>query len=242
MPVGFVSCSLDPHYRSYGRKCATFGWLFAPDADTCEGLLFRCEQFAREHKHRLLRGPINHPKGVGGIGLQVRGFNQQMLYGVAFGRPRSRLKYYLVKSGYEPDTSYACVEVSERTWQSEKKILKEQNINDVIKIKQRKSGSVSGWVKDIGVFGTSRSDEKQAISPDTLFENYFTEVKTWVESGYDPATLDHYRRTALLFGLAKIGDQKAIARIREEAFEKLGRNWEFSGNRTGDLADGICEL
>ncbi|MFX1397679.1 MAG: hypothetical protein ACFFAS_11635 [Promethearchaeota archaeon] len=121
-PEGFVTCQLDPHYRSYGRKCATFGWLFAPDAETCNALLSRCETFGKESKYRLLRGPINYPKSVGGIGLQVRGFNRQMLFGVPFGRPRSRVKHFLLRCGYDPKTWYAYVEVSERTWQSERKL------------------------------------------------------------------------------------------------------------------------
>lgn len=121
-PTGFVSCQLDPFYKSHGRACATFGWLVASDFETCQALMIECEDFAKNIKSRKLRGPVAFPKGVGGYGIQVQGFNRQMLYGVPFGRARSPVRRYLERLGYAPDATYASMEVSESTWKSAKNV------------------------------------------------------------------------------------------------------------------------
>ncbi|GAH92013.1 unnamed protein product, partial [marine sediment metagenome] len=64
--------------------CPTFGWLHAKDFRSCELLMNECENFVRENKLRKIRGPINFPKIIGGIGYQIEGFEAPMLNGVAF--------------------------------------------------------------------------------------------------------------------------------------------------------------
>ncbi|MBN1803599.1 MAG: hypothetical protein JW891_18965 [Candidatus Lokiarchaeota archaeon] len=123
-PSGFVTCQIDPYYRSYGRKSATFGWLIARDRLTCDELLKKCEQFAKKYKVRRIRGNINYPKGIGGIGIQIQGFSKQMLYGVPFGNPRSHLKNDLNILGYFPESIYSCMKVNANTWVSGKNIDK----------------------------------------------------------------------------------------------------------------------
>ena len=73
---GFVVCQIDKDYKSYGMKCPTFGWLHAKDYRSCELLMNECEDFVRRNKYRKLRGPINFPKVIGGIGIQERWFNR----------------------------------------------------------------------------------------------------------------------------------------------------------------------
>jgi len=76
---GFVSCQIDDEYKSYGMKCPTFGWLSAQNLETCEALMSECEKFVRENKKKKLRGPINYPKFIGGIGFQTEGFEAPMM-------------------------------------------------------------------------------------------------------------------------------------------------------------------
>ncbi len=120
-PSGFVTCQIDPHYRSYGRKCATFGWLLTKDRQCYEELLKRCERFAKKNKIRRLRGNINYPKGIGGIGVQIQGFSQEMLYGVPFNESRSHLRSNLQHLGYILESLYSCVKVNSNIWASGKK-------------------------------------------------------------------------------------------------------------------------
>ena len=69
--AGFVSCQIDEEYKSYGMPCPTFGWLRARNLETCKALMTECENFVRENKKKKLRGPINYPKFIGGIGFQI---------------------------------------------------------------------------------------------------------------------------------------------------------------------------
>ncbi|MFX1237249.1 MAG: hypothetical protein ACFFAS_06215 [Promethearchaeota archaeon] len=119
--IGFVISQLDPHYKSYGRKCATFGWLTAPDLETCKCLLKKCENFAKSKKFRRIRGNINFPKGIGGFGVQTHGFDQRLLYGVPFKHSKIKTNKFLVKCGYKPESLYTCMKVSSRVWKSGKK-------------------------------------------------------------------------------------------------------------------------
>ncbi len=66
--VGFVFCQIDADYRSYGMRCPTFGWLHAQNFEACKLLMGECEKFVKAHKFKKLRGPINYPKKVGGLG------------------------------------------------------------------------------------------------------------------------------------------------------------------------------
>ncbi|MFX0043843.1 MAG: hypothetical protein ACFE8L_13105 [Candidatus Hodarchaeota archaeon] len=115
-PCGFVLSDLNPEYKSYSRKCGTFGWLYAKNREVCRMLLKKCEGFAKENKFRRIRGPINFPKNAMGYGLQIEGFNQPLLYGVAFNDPNSNLYDFLFALGYEVESEYTCVEVLEESW------------------------------------------------------------------------------------------------------------------------------
>jgi hypothetical protein len=118
VPSGFVICQIDPDYRTYSRRATTFGWLLAGDLETCAVLMERCELFAKEHNLRKLRGPINYPKLVGGIGIQTEGFDAPLLNGVNFNHPKSRILEYLNKLGYESESKYSCVHVIDKPWEN----------------------------------------------------------------------------------------------------------------------------
>jgi hypothetical protein len=138
---GFVICQVDPNYSSYGRKCGTFGWLYADSFDICTLLMKACAQFVREHNVRKLRGPINSPKSLGGLGLQIMGFKQQMLYGVAYSDPNSLISEYLTNLGFIKESQYSCVRVEQKTWKNGKKIdksviLRYGNLEEVISLKE----------------------------------------------------------------------------------------------------------
>ncbi|TXT60888.1 MAG: hypothetical protein BAJALOKI2v1_70040 [Promethearchaeota archaeon] len=115
---GFIIVENNPHYTSRNRNSATFGWLFAKKYEVCAALLEECERFSREQGLKLLRGPINFPKSVGGYGLQGEGFEEQMLYGVAFSHPifSSKLSKYLTDYGFKEDAEYLTMEVTHDKW------------------------------------------------------------------------------------------------------------------------------
>ncbi len=123
---GMVICQINPDYTSYSRKCGTFGWLSADSFNVCKELMKVCEIFIKTNKIRKIRGPINFPKSLGGFGIQTMGFEEQMLYGVAFTDPSSSLLDYLQTMGYFKESEYTCVYVAQKTWDKGKKI--DQNI------------------------------------------------------------------------------------------------------------------
>ena len=138
---GFVICQIDPNYSSYGRKCGTFGWLYADSFDISALIMKKCAQFVREHKVRKLRGPINCPKSLGGLGYQIMGFKEPMLYGVAYNNPKSQILEYLLRLGYIKESQYACVRVEQKTWKNGKKIdkdviLRYGNLEEIISLKE----------------------------------------------------------------------------------------------------------
>ncbi len=114
--AGFVSCQIDDEYRSYGMPCPTFGWLCAQDLETCNALMNACEKFARENKMRKIRGPINYPKYIGGIGFQTEGFEAPMMSGIAFGDPESKVLEYLEELGYKKESKYSCLDTFLKRW------------------------------------------------------------------------------------------------------------------------------
>jgi len=114
--TGVVVCQIDPEYRSYSRKCGTFGWLYAHNFESCKALMSRCELLMREHKIRKLRGPINYPKLIGGIGFQIKGFEEKMMGGVNYHHPNIRELKFLDQLGYERESKYSCVLVTQDNW------------------------------------------------------------------------------------------------------------------------------
>lgn len=117
-PVGMVATQIDPEYRTYSRKATTFSWLLCEDFSICKALMERVEFFAREHKVKKIRGPINYPKIVGGIGIQTKGFNTPIMNGINFNHPNSKTLNYLNRLGYESESKYSCVEVISKQWRS----------------------------------------------------------------------------------------------------------------------------
>jgi hypothetical protein len=114
--TGFVSCQIDDEYKSYGMNCPTFGWLRAHNLETCRALMSECEKFVRENKKKKLRGPINYPKFIGGIGFQTEGFETPAMSGLAFGDPESKVLEYLQELGYRKDSKYSCLEIFIKKW------------------------------------------------------------------------------------------------------------------------------
>jgi len=75
-----------------------------------------CEKFVRENKKKKLRGPINYPKFMGGIGFQTEGFEAPMMSGVAFGDPESKDLDYMRELGYKKDSKYSCLYIFFKKW------------------------------------------------------------------------------------------------------------------------------
>lgn len=123
--TGFVVCQIDKDYKSYGMKCPTFGWLHAKDFPSCELLMNGCEEFVRKNKFRKIRGPINFPKIIGGIGYQVEGFEAPMLNGVTFNEPSTKILEFLQELGYKKESKYSCLEVVNSNWKKGNKLDKD---------------------------------------------------------------------------------------------------------------------
>ncbi len=121
---GFVMGLIHPTYRSKGKKCGTFGWLSVRDSQICKQLIKKCEQFVWDNSIRKIRGNVNFPKGLGGLGIQIEGFDRPMLYGVAFNDPSIPLVEFLEEIGYKKATEYICMEVTQREWGAGTKISK----------------------------------------------------------------------------------------------------------------------
>jgi hypothetical protein len=115
-PVGFVNCMVHPDYRTYNRRALTFGWLTYDSLEICQALMERVESIARTYKYRRIRGNINFPKGLGGIGFQTSGFEQPPLYGVAFNSPKVEYLSDLDKFGYKYESEYSCLQVNAKNW------------------------------------------------------------------------------------------------------------------------------
>ncbi len=120
--TGFVICQIDGEYKSYGMSCPTFGWLHAKNFLSCKKLMNECEIFVKENKLRKLRGPINYPKIIGGIGWQTEGFASPMMSGVAYNDPGSNVLVYLKELGYKIDAKYSCVDAFVKVWEKGKEL------------------------------------------------------------------------------------------------------------------------
>ena len=120
--TGFVICQIDDEYKSYGKSCPTFGWLHAKNFVSCKRLMNECENFVRQNNFRKLRGPVNYPKLIGGIGWQTEGFAAPMMSGVAYNDPGSNVLVYLKELGYKIDTKYSCVDAFVKIWAKGKEL------------------------------------------------------------------------------------------------------------------------
>ena len=120
--TGFVICQIDGEYKSYGMPCPTFGWLHSNNYLSCEKLMKECEKFVKQNNFRKLRGPINYPKRIGGIGWQTEGFAAPMMSGVAYNDPGSNVLAYLKELGYRIGTKYSCVDAFVKIWAKGKEL------------------------------------------------------------------------------------------------------------------------
>ena len=141
IPIGMVATQIDPEYRTYSRKATTFSWLFSKDFETCKALMECVENFARENKNKKIRGPINYPKIVGGIGIQTEGFDAPLMNGINFNPQDSKILHYLNNLGYQSESKYNCVEVISRQWEKGNRLDPEYCIRyfTVDELKQMKS-------------------------------------------------------------------------------------------------------
>ena len=178
---GFITCQIDPDYKSRNRICGTFGWLNAKNFEACKSLMEECEDFIKQYNIRLLRGNINFPKGLGGIGIQTLGFNEEMLYGVAFGDPRSKILDYLIELGYKQDAEYICLEVTTKEWKKGKVVdkyikLRYLTFEEIVNRKEEildLARSAFNVVMPDSTTGDSRFNEIMEIYsnvPDTFFK------------------------------------------------------------------------
>jgi len=186
---GFVITQIDPYYSSYSRKCGTFGWLNAKNFNVCKKLINSCENFVKENKIRKIRGNINFPKNLGGIGIQYSGFNQQMLYGVAYNDPNSQILDYLEDLGYFKESQYSCVYVAQKSWNKGIKIDKN------IKFRYKPLDEIYNLVDDIRALANNSFYE---ILPDAsgrnriyeFFETFKKIPRSWyrIQNGFNPKT------------------------------------------------------
>jgi len=203
--VGFVIVQIDPYYTSYGKKCATFGWLRAKSFEVCRKLMKACENFTRENGYRKLRGPINFPKGLGGIGGQVEGYNERLIYGVAFNPPN--IVDYLSQLKYKRDAEYICVHVTKRIWKKGKKFDKSVrlgylHLDEIIHRKEEIMAIVSDAFNFIlpDHSGTDRFEEfmsQYALVPKTHYKlppNFnpedFSDIPEFIE-GWESCNLEN---------------------------------------------------
>jgi hypothetical protein len=116
---GRVSCEIHSGYTTRRRPCATFGWLDGNDEIVIQELLDYVSNWAAQQqvkyrgktqRNSLLRGPISFPKGIGGLGCQIEGFDLPRMHSVATNRPE--LARWIEHAGFKPDAQYACVDVS----------------------------------------------------------------------------------------------------------------------------------
>ncbi|MFX0059336.1 MAG: hypothetical protein ACFE85_12495 [Candidatus Hodarchaeota archaeon] len=140
--TGFVVCQIDPEYKSYSRKCATFGWICFDDPESCAAIMNACERFVKEYRVRKLRGPVNFPTYIGGIGWQIYGFHNPIMAGVAFSDPQSKALEYLQQIGYKIESNYTCVYVTESAWKKGNKLdpsikLGFRTVEEIKKLKPR---------------------------------------------------------------------------------------------------------
>jgi len=171
---GFVTSIVDPQYASYSRKCGSFGWLSVYDFDSCKALMKECESFLKANKIRKIRGNINYPKKLGGLGIQNSGFDQQMLYGVAFDDSNSKKDRYLEKLGYFKESEYACMDINQKVWDSGKRVdndirLGYLTLNELIDRKEEILNMAQGSLHDILPDATGGEARIQEMF-DTLIE------------------------------------------------------------------------
>ncbi len=124
--TGRVEVEINPRFSTRGKPCATFGWLDATDAGTVNLLLGHASDWASKQeviiggtrrRNALLRGPVSFPKGLGGLGCQVEGFQMPRMYGVPASRPE--MAAWIEAAGFKQDASYACVDVTNTpAWES----------------------------------------------------------------------------------------------------------------------------
>ena len=189
LPTGFVICQMDPDYKSYGMKCATFGWLHAHDLESCKLLINTCEQYAREQGFKKLRGPINYPKTIGGVGYQIMGHDAPMMSGVPFNSVEMREFQFLKELGYEQESEYSCVEVVQRSWD------KGDNLHKDIELKFLRPDEIRALKPELMELAKNSFYSVLADAPggscrmDEMFDSY-DELMSYLKATQPPLEID----------------------------------------------------
>jgi len=171
-PNGIATCHLNPNYTSYGRKCGSIGWFIVNNIETCSSLIKECEDFFIKRKINKIRCGVNFPKSLGGLGFQKKGFNEQLLYGVAFLSPKKKEIRFLQKMGYDIESEYTCLRVSSKTWE------KGQKIDNNIKINYVPIKEAIGRAEEIHKLA---SESFQGLLPDTSGGRFDEFIKAFKE-------------------------------------------------------------
>ncbi|TXT63108.1 MAG: hypothetical protein BAJALOKI3v1_430004 [Promethearchaeota archaeon] len=209
--TGIVVCQIDPDYRSYGRKCGTFGWLYTLDFESCKSLMEHCKRFMTSRGIRKFRGPINYPKIIGGVGFQIDGFDQDMMTGVTYHDPEALEPNFLRRLSFVRESEYWCVKVTKDYWKKgsaipSELVVKFPSLRQLRELKgeilQLAYNSFNAVMAD-ATGGEERMDEMIRIYE--IFTNLKKEVFL-TQSSYDPSKftdIQAFRRIVSHFDFAK---------------------------------------
>ena len=165
---GFVTCQIEPEYKSRGYECGSFGWLNAKTYEVCKKLMTACEIFMKQNEINLFRGNINFPKDLGGMGILTYGFNEQMLYGIPFNSPDSKILHYLKQLGYKVDAEYLCAKILSHTWK------KGKHLDNSFKIKHYTLKEMRNRKEDI--LSLARNSFRNVMPDSTTGGHRFDEI------------------------------------------------------------------
>ena len=220
-PCGYIVSDLNPEYKSYGRKCGTFGWLKANSFETCRELIKQCESFVKVNKIRKIRGPINFPKNEMGFGLQTEGIDEQFLYGVSQPSPNSSLFNYLQDLNYEVESEYTCLRVDKVSWK------KGNELDKNLKLRCLPEEELRGRLEEIVDLA---KDSFSAILPDTSgggkknIENLIELATSLPKSNFgfqeDPDLYARYKHIPEFIEAWKEGDLENMVTMFPMVFER----------------------
>jgi len=107
--LGSIYCELKPMHMSKGKQIPIFGWLNADNKEIAKTLLNHVENFAKDHGHKEIRGPLNMPK-MFGWGAQVEHFDCPMYWETPHNS--SEIPKWIEECGYVADTEYITLELT----------------------------------------------------------------------------------------------------------------------------------
>ncbi len=165
VPMAMATCHVHPAYTSYGKESGAIGWVSARDLAVLRSLMSECEAFFLQKKIHDVRCGVNFPKSLGGLGFQVSGFDEAMLYGVSFSSAEKKEVSLLKQLGYEVESYYTCLKVSARTWQ------KGKALDDTVRFEYLPIKELKGKIEEVQDLARKSF---QVILPDT-YEGRFGE-------------------------------------------------------------------